>query len=397
MSRILVYAKDNIPVPDDGTELASIEPIINPLIVKELNGCYTFSFDVLINDDTKIPAQSLIAENIVQIDSANQLRNFEPFRIQKITKNRSAIPTISVYCEHLSYDLLEDDDDTKKFVGTMQEMLNTLMEHLPFNPKYVSIENGWFVNVGYITPIKTYIPKSKKVRQRLLDICALFNVEIDYNYLDIYVYRPIENEGANNLIVNVGENLINLTETQEFENGMTTKTYDVDVLDLGVLKVTPDLSKLRIGHWVELNDDDLGISTSLRILRVEVDPFNIVNAKIQVGKPVADLSTRDQEIENNLTTIKSDIIDLKESISGDPGTNLEFASTQAADATVTFNFSQEYDEILSITTGIGGSTVATVKTSKIKVSGKYTGVSVIVTGGGSDTEVSIQAVCKVVV
>lgn len=240
------------------SEIATIENIINPIVYEEINGSYTFSFDMLHND-----ARFLEYPNIVDVEG-------KFFRIARIQKERNSSVSVKVECEHISYELIREEDPEIEYEDTAAGIITNMLTGTGFNPG-----NIMFTNVEY------YKPSNESVRQRLFDIANLFGGELIFDNFTIHL---VERRGSNKgLSFELGENLIGVTEEIDNSQGYSVRSCEVDVVDLSQIPGYENFKSVEIGDLVNVIDPLIDVNVSYRVLSYECDPFKKIDPKIHVG------------------------------------------------------------------------------------------------------------------
>ena len=245
------------------SEITTIENIITPLVYEEINASYTFSFEVDYRHKGLF-----VGNNIIDVEG-------QYFRPTRIMTDRGYGVSVSVDCEHVSYDLIDEEDETEEYEDMAVGMISNVLSGTPF-------EVGSIVD----TPSAYYKPSSKIVRQRLFDIANLFGTELIFDNFTVHmVYR----RGINNSQqFKLGENLVSVREEIDNTTGMTA--YDVDVVDLSKVPGYEFLMSIGLGDTVEVVDPLAGIYTTQRVLSRQYNPFTKINPRVQIGNLIRDFT-----------------------------------------------------------------------------------------------------------
>lgn len=244
-------------------EITTVNGIINPVVYEEINASYTFSFEV----DYRYKSL-FTGDNIIDVEG-------QYFRPVRVNTNRGFGVSVSVDCEHVSYDLIDEEDETEEYEGTAAGM-------------FAGILNGTQFSLGSVvhTAVDYYKPSSNSVRQRLFDIANLFGTELIFdNFTVDLVYRRGVN---NNQKFELGENLISVRE--EIDNTNGTAAYDIDVVDLSEVPGYEFLMSIGLGDTVEVIDPLAGVNTVQRVLSREYNPFTKINPRVQIGNLIRDFT-----------------------------------------------------------------------------------------------------------
>lgn len=253
----------------DRTTLAKIKEIeiVNePKINEEINGSFTFSFNAHYS------AKNDLTNNvIISVDN-------KYFKIAKVTKSRDDSITLTVYCEHISYELIIDFEltDDMEFESDAAMMINQFLEGTRFT--LISC---------IATDAKYYTTKTLDIRKRLFEVANLFGGELIFDNFNVSL---VQQRGSDKgLDVELGVNLLGVTEEKNFVDGKTS--YELDLVDLSqVSGYELDFSAAEIGDTITIKDNVLGIDTNERIIAIEYNPFKKALPTVTVGDYIPDLT-----------------------------------------------------------------------------------------------------------
>ncbi len=240
------------------TEITTIENIMNPVVYEEINGSYTFSFDVAYFD-----TQYLVHPNLIEVEG-------QYYRINRVAKEHNTTISVRVDCEHISYELITKEDFIEEYDDTATGIINSILSN-----------TGFVVGTVMATGMEYYKPPSTSVRQRLFDLAELFGGELIF---DNFTVSLIPKRGQNNgLKFELGENLVGVSQEIDNSEGYPVTTYEVDVIDLSQIKGYENFAKVNLGDTIQVIDPLLAINVTYRVLSYERDPFQKINPKIQIG------------------------------------------------------------------------------------------------------------------
>lgn len=251
---------NKVIVRDNSTfaEITTIENIMNPVVYEEINGSYTFSFDVAYFD-----TQHLVHPNFIEVEG-------QYYRINRIAKDHNTTINVKVDCEHISYELIREEDSIEEYDDTASGMITDILAN-----------TGFSVGTVMATGMEYYKPSSTSVRQRLFDIANLFGGELIFNNFTVSL---VSKRGQDNgLKFELGENLVGVSQEIDNSEGYSIASYEVDVIDLSQIKGYEGFAKVNLGDTIQVIDPLLNINVTYRVLSYERDPFQKINPKIQIG------------------------------------------------------------------------------------------------------------------
>ena len=248
------------------TKIKEIEIVNEPLIHEEINGSFTLDFEAHYTAKNDLTNDVLVA-----VDG-------KYFKIAKVIKSRNDSITLSVHCEHVSYELIIDFEltDEMEYESDAETMIREFLRGTRFNLVYC-IPTG----------IRYYNTKTLDIRNRLFEVADLFGGELIF---DNYNISLVEQRGSNKgLSVELGVNLIGVTEEKNFVENKTA--YELDLVDLSnVSGYELDFSSAEIGDTITIIDNVLGINTTERIIAIDYNPFKKALPSVTVGDYIRDLT-----------------------------------------------------------------------------------------------------------
>ena len=255
--------------------LAILNNVINPIILEELNRGFAFSFQTVIDGDK---SDYVTYQNIVEIED-----NYFNIVYTKDNHNADDTLTIDVECEHVSYDLLGDENDPADLmiadsyvdVGTPTALLTTLFAGTSFTVGQVDF-----------TALTT-IAINEKVSKRgiLLTLAAQLGGELKFNKYEISL---LSRRGADNgLGFRYRRNLVSMSRITDNRNraaDLPTVTYDTDVVELEFAQGHGVDDHYELGDTVHLFDSQLGIiDLPVRIIKESHNPVQRMKGNVTIS------------------------------------------------------------------------------------------------------------------
>jgi hypothetical protein len=365
----IYQAEDFIILRDYETNVfvTKLYNVFDPLVYEEINDKFELTFTSVADGNLKYLMNS---SNMIEIEN-----NY--FRMARYKPKRSLSgTTIDVVAEHVSYEL-----NTDKPFENIEAAPRSIMQSLIGGTRF-TIGNVEFFNPFY------FEPKADTIRGCLIEMADYLGGELVWNKFSISL---IQKRGQQNGIeFKLGENIVGVTADVDLTGGQGP-AYEVDVLDLAHLPEYQSLAQVQLGDEVSLEDPDLLIKEKLRVVSHERNPFNKVVPKIQIGNVIRDF----------IEYVREEVEEKEEDPEGNNSDiyMFEFGKGDLVPMEMRFKFKSEYDDVLSVTTGlIGGesTTGTTLVTDPYKNSetGKFAGVKLMAYGDIPEgAQVSIQAVC----
>lgn len=354
-----------IKVLDDKAEkeYGKITNIIDPLVYEVINADYDFSFSSVIDEMSKY----FTDEYILQVVD-------DYFKVSNVKASRSSGVSVDISCEHISYELINEHDEAEVYETEAYEMLTEVLKDTRFSVGVVEFEPD---------DVRYYEPSDTSVRKRIIEIANLFGGEVLYNKFTISLLRKRQTtESVHGF--SLGKNLEGITSEIDYTENPPREAYDIDVLDLAQNKKYAFLKTIGLGDAVHVEDPQLKIDKRLRIVSYERNPFQKINPNVQIGNVIRDYT--DFGTGSNGGERK------------DSGFYIE-SETSPFSKLMIFMFEKEYDEVLSITTGLLGNIYEeniTLVSEPFKENGKYKGVYITTNSIGIGVKgVSMQAINKI--
>lgn len=312
-------------------------------ISKSINGEDTLSFTAIIEE---LKTNFLYDENnLILVDDDL----YKPLVLEE-EHHDNGLLTISVDCEHISY-----------------ELLDKIMPDFSYaNSDIATVINACLLGTDFIlagtdVTLKTDINYTDEcnARQILIAIANNWKAELKFNKYNIYAYKQIgENRGVD---FRFGKNLKSIRRTvdrsNKDSNGNPTVSYDVDVVNLALAGGEyAELEYFELGDTVRIVDEALNIEVQQRIIELEKDVLTGKNTNLVLGAVDDDLSQTVTGLRDNVNSVNDkvdnvagevdsnapdwnkikDITDnLGNVIAGKIAGTLELAVTQIANSTTT--------------------------------------------------------------
>lgn len=262
-----------------------IELVNEPEIYEEINGSFTLEFDA------HYTAKNDLNDNVIVLVDGKY------FKITKVTKSRTDTITLSVQCEHISYELIVDYElsEDMEFESDAKTMIDGFLEGTRF--KLVSC---------VATDSRYYRTKTLDIRKRLFEVANLFDCELIFDNFNVSL---VKDRGADKgLDVELGVNLIGVTEEIDFVDRKTS--YELDLVDLsGVSDQGSKFANAEIGDTITIIDGVLGIRSNERIIAIRYNPFKKALPSVVVGEYIPDFVEYVRDDEEEETEEEKELID----------------------------------------------------------------------------------------
>ena len=255
--------------------LAILNNVINPIITEELNREFTLSFQVIIDNDK---SDYVNYQNIIENSD-----NYFNIVYTKDNHNADDTLTIDVECEHVSYDLIGDENnpadsmivDYYADVGTPTQLLTNLLAGTNFTVGAVEFS------------ALTTLAINEKVSKRgiLLILAAQLGGELKFNKYEISL---LLRRGADSgLGFRYRRNLVSMSRITDNRNrvaGFPVVTYDTDVAELEFAQGHGADDHYELGDTVYLFDSQLGIiDLPVRIIKESHNPVQRMKGNVTIS------------------------------------------------------------------------------------------------------------------
>jgi len=257
---------------------AVLKNVINPNRFEEINGENTIDFSAVLDEKTG----AYIDENaIIELDN-------DYFDIAYFAKNQNddGTFTVDVEAEHVSYRLNDPDYDEEYFTsaGSPTAVLAALLDGTGFTVGIVEFEDS----------VTYSIQEKKSRRMMLMELVALLGGEVAFDKFEISILKhrgsaepKMLAKGKNIKIVS---KIFNKRERDAEGNPLISYTCTPIML--------PDVP-LALGDESLLIQKDLGIQEQLRIVRIGYNPYNPIEAEIELANFVSGLEDDIYRIETS--------------------------------------------------------------------------------------------------
>ena len=255
--------------------LAVLINVVSPLVSEEINREFTASFQTVVDDDK---SDYVTYQNIVEIED-----NYFNIVYTKDNHNADDTLTIDVECEHVSYDLLGDENDPADpmivdyyaDVGTPTALLATLFAGTSFTVGQVDF-----------TALTT-LAINEKVSKRgiLLTLAAQLGGELKFSKYEISL---LSRRGSDlGLGFRYRKNLMSMSRITDNRNrvsGLPIMTYDTDVAELEFAQGHGVDDHYELGDTVHLFDSQLGIiDLPVRIIKESHNPVQRMKGNVTIS------------------------------------------------------------------------------------------------------------------
>ncbi len=280
---IKIYDSDCDP---DMQLLAVVAKVIDPTISEELNGEYTFDFSYVIDDEK---SQHMQVGNIVEAEG-----NYFRIAYTEETRNDDDTMTISVSCEHVVYDLIEQELDYYTADGTATQMLQALLTDTAFTVGDVDTSE-----------VKTVSIQEKQNKKDILyAVASVFGLELRF---DKFVISLVTRGSDNGVQFRYRRNIKGITRIVDGRNkveGQPSIAYGLDAVMLEQL--FGDSEHFELGDVITAYDEGLGIDVTTRIVRMRYDIEERMTADVEIANYIPNISDTLTQIER--TTVHKEKI-----------------------------------------------------------------------------------------
>lgn len=257
--------------------LAILKNVISPSIQKEINGEYTLKFECVLDAKT---SNYVNENNYFEIDNDY----FQLIYYQK-KQNDDGTLTMQVDCEHVGYKLNNAAYDLDIFAhtGTPTQVLTQIL-----------LGTGFTVGTVEPSDSVTYAVSEKKSRRQLLmGFVSYLGAEIDFAKMQVNLLNHV---GASSLkILAKGKNIKVVGKTYDAKDGAAKISYTVTPIQLDTLQ-------LSIGDEILLVHKDLDIQEQMRIVRITYNPYDSIEASIELANFVPGIEDQFYRIETQQVT-----------------------------------------------------------------------------------------------
>ena len=269
---------------------ANLENVINAEISESINQEYTLSFSTFLEADTE---PFLNHNHIVEA-------NGDFFNIMSYKKYRNGgAKLIDVECEHVSYDLNNEEYDLDFFTedGTPTFILSKILQG-----------TGFTVGTVQFLQVQTFSIMEKLSRRTiLLDFAFYFGAELKF---DKYTVSLLQRRGIlTDIEFRIGKNITGIeksVDARELIDEQPKISYGVNLVELRTLPEFGHLEEFELGDTVRLLDIELGIDTNVRVVKYTYDPIRRINSSVEIQNFFSTLSDTILKIQRD-TVIKGSL------------------------------------------------------------------------------------------
>lgn len=266
----------------EGTVLAFLNNLTEATVKEALNGEYTLSFVATIDH---LKTDFLYdEENLINYDD-------DLFRVAMLEEihDEDDMLTVSVECEHISYDLINNvmSDFNYTYTSAAEVMSNCLLG-TDFSLRSCDITE------------KTDIQYTEECNSKQISIAIANNWhgELKYyrHYIDLVKSRG-QNRGTGFIF---GKNLKSVKRI--INRAEETTSYDVEVVEGSE---TEELGYYELGDTVRVMDQRLNVDYECKIIEIEKDILTGLNSSVVLGDAIKDMRS-------SFSSIRKDIKEVKE-------------------------------------------------------------------------------------
>lgn len=250
------------------TVLAYLNNLESGVVRQVINGEYAIVFTALIEE---LKTEFLHDENnLIEYDN-------DYFKVISLEEehNSDNILKVSVECEHISYDLIEQTKLTYTQIDrSAVYVMNDLLLNSGFN----------FIGTDVTTTASIDIQQETDIKSLLYQVAIIWGGELLYFQNDIELKQKLgSNRGAD---FRFGKNIQNIKRLiDRIEN---TVSYEIEIVHGTELQ---ELGYYGLGDTIRVVDDMLKIEIDTRIIEIEKDIVTGLNSRVVLGQPIRDLST----------------------------------------------------------------------------------------------------------
>ncbi len=247
---------------------AILKNVISLNRFEEINGENTLTFSTILDKKTS----TYINENaVIEIDN-----DYFDIVYYKKNQNDDGTLTVDVETEHISYRLNNSEYDMEYFAatGTPAIVLSAILSGTDFTVDTIEFSG----NMTYS------IQEKKSRRMMLMEFVALLGGEINFNKFAISI---LQHKGSQEpKLLTKGKNIKIVSKIfnkrEKDKNGNPLVSY---ICEPVILPEEP----LALGDEVLLFQKDLGIQEQLRIVRIGINPYNPIEADIELANFISGL------------------------------------------------------------------------------------------------------------
>ena len=217
--------------------------------------------------------------------------------------------TVSVDCEHISYDLLKTTFDTFSYPYATAALVMTQC-----------LQATSFTFTGTDVTLKTdinYLEESN-AKQISIAIANNWKGELQYRRHNIHLW---DKRGANRGVdFRFGKNIKGIKKTLDRSKrdaeGNPTVSYEVDVVELKHLEEYKDLEYFELGDTVRIIDDMLSINIQARIVKRTYNVLTETNESTVLGNVLEDIRGSLSGIKDDINKVQTNVDNVSTTIAG---------------------------------------------------------------------------------
>ena len=277
----------------DSDILAYLNNCAECTINEQINGSYTLSFVATIDD---LKTQFLYDEdNIIEVNNDF----FKPLIIEELHAGNNEL-TVSVFCEHISYELLEKNFDNFSYAD------RTAAEVMAF-----CLQSTKFVFTGTDVIQKTDIDYEEECNAKQISMAIANNweAELQYHKYNVHLWkqRGIERGVDFRFGKNIKSIKKSLDRSKKDEQGNPLLSYEISIVELKHLEEYKDLEYFELGDTVRIIDDMLDIDTKMRIVERTYNVLTETNESIVLGNILDGIQSSLSGIKEEVKQVNSEI------------------------------------------------------------------------------------------
>lgn len=249
-------------------------------ITRKINGEFILRFDVL---EDNLKCGYFESENYIAVDRFC-------FDIVYIEQIHSDSVTYRIECEHITYRLIEHEEEFYTYDGTPTQILSDILTSTDFI-------------VGAVEPtnITTFAVHEETNKLGLLQLLAYHtNSELDFDGFTISLKNTLgQNRGFQ---ARFGKNLTGVKKIIDRRKGLTY--YAVDIVELKNHPSYKELLELEVieeGDTIRIIDEVIGLDVTNKVIKRTYNPIRAINTSLEIANSIEILA-------DSVTKIKRDTV-----------------------------------------------------------------------------------------
>lgn len=251
----------------------------NDSIDEEINKNFVFTFSAVVDEKSEY----LVNDNLVEVED-------NLFRIKYYETQMSAQGNIiNVFCEHVAYDLIDDNMEWFTATGTPTAILTELFAGSPFTVGTVDFAD--------VTLFSIQEPTNK--RAILMQFANALGGELKFDKFEISLLtaRGVD-EGVQ---FREAKNIRGITVRKDKRSGTEQTAYSVDLLELRDLPEYGQLEAVGLGDTIRVISPSTSTDVEQRIVKYSYSPKQRINSSVEIANFV-------EGIEDTITNIKQQTV-----------------------------------------------------------------------------------------